>query len=146
MANALAVVSKLVSMGDAAITGFTAVNWESDTITAYLVDSADDTLNPLATTDQDLADLLAGARVDSANLASVTVTQASGTVTVDAADTTLAAASGDQAEHVYLFQNTGTEATSLFLVYFDTFASGMPVTPNGGDITLAWHASGIFTW
>jgi hypothetical protein len=30
------------------------------------------------------------------------------------------------------------------VAYLDTGVTGLPVTPNGGDITISWHASGIF--
>jgi len=28
--------------------------------------------------------------------------------------------------------------------YYDTTGGGLPVTPNGGNITIQWNASGIF--
>ena len=53
---------------------------------------------------------------------------------------------------------TGSGATGLFAALVNTsvytynaahqfFSSltGLPVTPNGGDITVTWNASGIFT-
>lgn len=30
-----------------------------------------------------------------------------------------------------------------YVVLIDTGVTGLPVTPNGGDIDVAWHASGI---
>jgi hypothetical protein len=144
MANSLFQGYKQVQLGDAAVTGFTQVNWESDTIGGILVDAADDTIN--VNTDQDLADILAAARVATANLTGVAVTAATNTATVDATDLTFPTVTGDQSEQVVLYKNTGTEATSLLLVFFDTFSSGMPVTPNGGNITIQWNASGIWSW
>jgi hypothetical protein len=38
--------------------------------------------------------------------------------------------------------DTGNAATSRLIAYIDT-ASGLPVTL-GGDVTVRWHASGIF--
>ena len=35
-------------------------------------------------------------------------------------------------------------ATSPLVAYIDTGVTGLPVTPNGGDIAVAWNASGIF--
>lgn len=61
----------------------------------------------------------------------------------DAADITFSAVSGSQITQVVIYKATGTETTSSLLVYFDTM-TGLPVTPNGGDITIAWNASGIF--
>lgn len=145
MANSLFQAYKQVALGDGAIAGFTNVDWEGgDTIGAVLLDSADDTIN--VNTDQDLADILAAARVATANLANIAVTAAAGTVTVDADDTTFPTVTGDQSEQVVLYKNTGVDGTSLLCVFFDTFSSGMPVTPNGGNITIQWNASGIWSW
>lgn len=144
MSNALFDVFKGVQLGDAAYTGFTVVNFESDTLKVILIDSADDTIS--ATVDQDLADIASGAIVATGTLASKTVSVSGGTATFDAADTTLSAVSGDQSEQVIIYRDSGTAGTSQLIVFFDTFASGMPVTPNGGDIILQWNASGIFAW
>lgn len=43
------------------------------------------------------------------------------------------------AEALIIFNDTGTPATSRLVAYFDT-ATGLPVTPNGGDITIAWDS------
>jgi starvation-inducible outer membrane lipoprotein len=76
----------------------------------------------------------------SGNLASLSVSAAGA---FDAADVTFSAVSGSQVTQVVLFKATGTETTSPLIVYWDTM-TGLPVTPNGGDITIAWDASGIF--
>lgn len=145
MANSLFAAYKAVQLGDAAVSGFTAVNWESDDCRLILIDAADDTI--AVNTDQDLADIAAGARVaTSGAIGSKTAVLSSNTLTMDAADVTLTAVSGDQSEQVVVYRHTGTEATALLIVFFDTFSSGMPVTPNGGDISIQWNASGIFNW
>jgi hypothetical protein len=36
-----------------------------------------------------------------------------------------------------IYKDTGTAATSPLIAYIDT-ATGLPVTPNGGDITVTW--------
>lgn len=41
-------------------------------------------------------------------------------------------------------QNAGANTTWRLVIYVDTGQTGLPVTPNGGDVTIAWHASGIF--
>jgi hypothetical protein len=142
MANSIVSAWKGVMLGDAAITGFTVPNLESDTITLAGIDTADDTVVPA--TDQDLADIAGAAIVTSAALASKTVVTSGANSTFAAANLTFTAVTGDQYENYVLYQNTGTAGTSLLLVHFDTFTSGMPVTPNGGDIVNAFHASGIF--
>lgn len=144
MANALFMAYKQVVLGDGAVTGFSVPDLEGGDQRVILIDSADDTIN--TTTDQDLADIVAGARVATVALTSESVAGAAGTVTYDAGDATFSAVTGDQSEQLVIYEHTGTEATSLLIVFFDTFTSGMPVTPNGGDIVVAWNASGIFAW
>jgi len=110
----------------------------TDSLRIFFVDEADDTIDLAA--DEDLADRAAGSRVGTATaIASVTVVDG----TLDAGDTTLSAVTGDQSESLDMYQHTGTESTSLMICNIDT-ATGLPVTPNGGDITVAWHANGIF--
>lgn len=103
------------------------------------VDHTDDT--PVPATDDFLDDIIAGGRVGtSAALASKTFTAG----TFDAADTVATAVTGDQFESIILYDDTpGTDATRDLIVFWDT-ATGLPCTPNGGDITLSYNASGIF--
>jgi hypothetical protein len=42
-------------------------------------------------------------------------------------------------------QNTGANTTWRLVLYEDTSVTGLPVTPNGGNIVITWNASGIFT-
>lgn len=145
MANSLFLAYKQEQLGDAAGPGHGALDWEAAaTVNATLIDSADDTIN--VDTDQDIADVLAAARVATVALTSRTVVASGNTLTIDAADATFTSVTGDQSEQVIIWNSTGTEATSLLVVFFDTFTSGMPVTPNGGNIDLVFNASGIFTW
>lgn len=62
----------------------------------------------------------------------------------DAADATFTAVTGSTAEAIIVYIDTGTAGTSRLIEYLDTGATGLPVTPNGGDITITWNASGIF--
>lgn len=55
----------------------------------------------------------------------------------DAADTTLTAVSGDVCEAILIYKHTGTASTSPLIALIDT-ATGLPVTPNGGNILIAW--------
>lgn len=116
------------------------IDWEIDNIKAVLVDTADYTANKA--TDEFLSDIPVAARVaTSANLTSTTIT---GRV-IDAADVVLASVpAGDPCEAVVLYQDTADPATSRLIIYADT-ATGLPVTPNGTDITIRWNASGIAT-
>jgi hypothetical protein len=97
-----------------------------------LVDSADYTVN--LATDQFLSSVASiGRTAVSGALASKTV--AAGVF--DAADVTLTAVTGDPSEALVIYQHTGTDSTARLIGYIDT-ATGLPVTPNGGDIAIAW--------
>ncbi len=65
--------------------------------------------------------------------------------TFDAADITFTAVTGSTAEALVLFVDTGNVATDALICYIDSASSGLPVTPNGGDINVTFNASGIFT-
>ena len=84
---------------------------------------------------------LTGVVADSANLASMTFTDG----TFDAADVTFSSVSGSTAEAIWFWIDTGTPSTSRLIHYLDTGVTGLPVTPNGGDINLNFNASGILT-
>lgn len=110
------------------------IDWDGDNIKFVFVDHADDT--PVPATDEDLADIAAAARVDtSGNLSAKTV--AAGVA--DAADETVSTVTGDQFESIVIYQDSGVEATSRLIAFIDT-ATGLPCTPNGGDITVAWDS------
>jgi hypothetical protein len=63
-----------------------------------------------------------------------------GTGVFDATDATLSAVTGDTIEAVVVFLDTGTASADLLILYLELSAA---VTPNGGDITLQWNASGL---
>jgi len=118
---------------------FAMVDFDLDTIKATLVDHGVDT--PVQATDEDIADITAGARIATATLGTKTIgVVANGTI--DAVDTVFAAVSGASVESFVVWKDTTVEATSPLMFQFDT-ATGLPVTPNGGDITIQWNASGI---
>lgn len=64
----------------------------------------------------------------------------------DGADLTYTAvAAGANIEALVLYvKNAGANTTWRLVAYIDTGVTGLPVTPNGGDITVTWNASGIF--
>lgn len=65
--------------------------------------------------------------------------------TFDGGDVTFTAVTGNSVEALVLYIDTGVAGTSRLVAYIDTSVTGLPVTPNGGDISIAWNASGIFT-
>ena len=110
------------------------IDWDGDNIKLVFVDEADDT--PDLALDEDLADRAEASRVaTSGNFASKTVDAG----VADAADVTVSSVSGDQFESVDIYQDTGTESTSRMIANIDT-ATGLPCTPNSGDITVQWDS------
>lgn len=106
------------------------IAWLSDNIKAVLVDAADYTVS--INTHEFLSDITAGGRVaTSGNMG----TKSSTLGTADVADFTFTAVTGDPSEIVVFYKDTGSAATSPLIAYIDT-ATGLPVTPNGGDINI----------
>lgn len=62
----------------------------------------------------------------------------------DGADVTFTAVTGNSVEALVIYIDTGSAATSPLVAYIDTSVTGLPVTPNGGDITVTWNGTGIF--
>lgn len=65
--------------------------------------------------------------------------------TFDAADATFTAVTGVTVEALVVYIDTGTAGTSRLVAFLDTGYTGLPVTPNGGNITVTFDAAGIFT-
>lgn len=66
--------------------------------------------------------------------------------TFDGDNLTYTAVSGNSVEALVIYRkNAGANSTWRLVAYIDTSVTGLPVTPNGGDITVTWNASGIFT-
>jgi hypothetical protein len=110
------------------------IDWDTDNIKVVLVDHGVDT--PVIATDDNLDDIIAGARIaTSANLGTKTVVDG----VADAADPTISAVSGATVESLVIYKDTGTESTSRLIAFIDV-ATGLPFTPNGGDVTIQWDA------
>jgi hypothetical protein len=60
------------------------------------------------------------------------------------AGVTYTAVSGASVEALVIYIDTGTAGTSRLVAFIDTGVTGLPVTPNGGDISITWNGSGIF--
>ena len=88
-----------------------------------------------------LDDVPAGARVaTSPNLTGKTVTGG----VFDHDDVTFSSVSGDQAEALIYYIDTGVEGTSRLVAFLDTGQTGLPITPNGTDIDFVVNASGAW--
>ena len=63
----------------------------------------------------------------------------------DGGDLTYTSVTGNSVEALVIYRkNTGANTTWRLMSYYDTAGGGLPVTPNGGNITVTWNVSGIF--
>ena len=107
------------------------INWLTDTIKVLMIDKD---AQAFIATHEFLSDIATSARITTP----VTLTgKATTGGAADAADVTFSAVSGPSIEALILYKDTGTEATSPLLAWIDT-ATGLPITPNGGDIIVTW--------
>lgn len=112
------------------------LDWATDNIKVYLVRG----YTPNTAT-HDMLDDVTGAGgtlvATSANLSSKTSTNG----VADAADVTYSTVTaGASCAHLVIAKDTGTPSTSPLIAVIDT-ATGLPITPNGGDITIQWDSS-----
>ena len=106
------------------------IDMDTDTIKIMLLKTAQSFSNA----HQFVSDLT-GANIvaRSGALASKTVTAG----VFDAADVTFVAPTSGQTCNVLMYKDTGSDATSPLIAFWDT-GTGLPVTTNGGDVTIAW--------
>ena len=112
----------------------------TDIIKATLIDSADYTYGAAH-------DFYGGASPDVPTAAKVKESSQLTTPTIavgvfDTDNFTWSAVTGDVSEAIILWDDTITD--DRLVVFYDTGMTGMPVTPNGGDINVTVNASGWF--
>lgn len=108
------------------------INWMTDVIKVILVDTG--AYTPQTSVHQYLSDIPTSARI----AGPVTMTgKATTGGAADANDVTFTAVSGASIEAIIIYIDSGTEATSPLIAFIDT-ATGLPITPNGGDIIVTW--------
>lgn len=123
------------------ILGNTAFDLDTDIIKASLIDSADYTFSAAhdeysgGARDVPLAAIVA----ESPTLTSPTVVNG----VFDTANFTWTAVTGDPSEAIILWDDTLTN--DRLIAFYDTGMTGMPVTPNGGDINVTVNGSGWFS-
>lgn len=122
---------------EALISGSTNISLSSGTVKVALVDTGTYTYS----SSHEFLTSLTGTVGTAQTLGTKTVTNG----LFDAADSTFTAVSGSSAEALVIYIDTGTAGTSRLVAYIDTGVTGLPVTPNGGDINITWNASGIFS-
>lgn len=108
------------------------INWLTDTVKCILVDTG--AYTPQIGTHKYLSDIPTSSRI--AGPVTLTAKTTTGGA-ADAADCTFTAVSGASIEAIVLYKDTGVESTSELIAYIDT-ATGLPITPNGGDIIVTW--------
>lgn len=112
------------------------VDYDTDTIKVALVRGYTLSID----THQYLSDVTGGGGGTIVGTAQ-TLASKTGTLGVaDAADITFTAvAAGAACGSLVIFKDTGSAATSPLMAHIDT-ATNLPVTPNGGDIAIAWSS------
>ena len=123
---------------DLALQGFLEGSFDmaSATVKAALVTSA---YSPNQATDQYLSTVGAAIVARSSQLTSPVVTNG----IFGAANTTLTAVTGGACNAMILYLDSGSDSTSALIAYlYSDYYSGLPITPNGGNITISWSATG----
>lgn len=105
------------------------IDFDSITVKAALIDTGTYTYNAAHEFHSDLSGIVGTPTA----VGSVTVTDG----VIDGADVTFSSVSGATVEAVVLYNDTGVSGTSHLIAYLDT-GTGLPITPNGGDLQLTW--------
>lgn len=117
------------------------VDFDTDNMDCSLLDETDAgtiTASFVDYDEVDTADVVATG--DMPSVSSIT----DGVVTLSGA-LTFSTVTGDAADFLTLWKNSGTPATSPLVITWDSATTGLPVTPNGGDITVTWGSNIIVT-
>jgi hypothetical protein len=131
MANAIYPIYKQALLG-----GASNIDIDGGTVKAALIDTGTYTYSAA----HDFYNDLSGVVGTPTAIANTTVT----TGLFDGDNVTFTAVTGNSVEAIVIYIDTGNVATSRLVAYIDTGVTGLPVTPNGTDLTITWHASGIF--
>ena len=107
------------------------IDWLVDTIKIALLAT---THTPALTTHDNWDDVSADQIGSSVTLGTKTSTAG----VADAADATFTAVTGAECSYICIYKDTGTPSTSKLIALLDTDVTGLPVTPNGGDIEVQW--------
>lgn len=108
------------------------IAWLTDDIKISFVDGA--VYSPSIDVDEFIDDI-ASTIADSGNLTGKDTALG----VADATDETIGSVSGAEFEYIVIWKDTGTPATSPLIALIDS-ATGLPCTPNGGDIIVQWDA------
>ena len=107
------------------------INWETDSISAVLVDLG---AYSFSQSHEFFSSVPVAARISSS--VALTGKTAEGGA-CDANDVTFPSVTGVSIEAIIIYKVGGDEASSPLIGFFDS-ATGLPITPNSGDIILNW--------
>ena len=108
------------------------INMVANTITIALVDTG---VYTYSSTHQFRNEVSNSAIISSTTLTNKTITNG----VFDADDATFSSVTGANCEALLIFQDTGIQTTSRLVAYIDS-ATGLPILPNGGDISVAFSS------
>ena len=108
------------------------INMIANTITIALVDTG---VYSYSATHQFRNEVSNSAIISSTALENKTITNG----VFDADDATFSSVTGANCEALLIFQDTGIQTTSRLIAYIDS-ATGLPILPNGGDISVAFSS------
>lgn len=112
----------------------------TDNIDASLLDQTDS--GDVTAALEDYADVNTAVVVATADVAVTSI--GSGVVTLTGA-VTFTSVTGDGADFLTVWKNTGTPSTSPLVITWDSASTGLPVTPNGGNIVATWGSNILVT-
>ena len=108
------------------------INMIANTITIALIDTG---VYTYSTSHQYRSDISNSAVISTTTLTNKTITNG----VFDADDALFSSVTGANCEALIIFSDSGVQGTSRLIAYIDS-ATGLPILPNGGDITVAFSS------
>lgn len=114
------------------------IDFDANTIKFVLIDNGDVTVTA---SHEDLDD------IDASPVATATGTISGVTAGVASLSgaVTFSAVTGDSAEQLSGYKDSGAPGTSPLFITWDSASIGLPVTPNGGNIVATWGSNTLVT-
>jgi hypothetical protein len=114
------------------------IDLNTDDIELSLLDQTDS--GTIDATDVDYADINTPTVVANVDV-EVTVSGA----TASSSGATFTAVTGDAADYLTAWKNSATPSTSPLIITWDSATTGLPVTPNGGNIAVTFSGNTFAT-
>lgn len=116
------------------------IDFDTDNIDASLLDQTDSGAITASTVDYDEVDTATVVATADVGVSSISA----GAVTLTGS-ITFTSVTGDAADYLAIWKNSGTPATSPLAITFDSATTGLPVTPSGGNITATLSGNTLVT-